>query len=177
MGKFLQPILSQTCFGKTASNQKRAHFVQGQGAMSQAYWMSGKAGQRGHLYKMRLLWRVFSCVRRPNTGYFLYQFSAAAAGFFHSRPASSPMTKPRRTVVTKDSRITATNAMPRLNLPRVNAAMTRTVVSHIARIPAQTAAGSQGRFSPGTAKAAAVPPRQKKQGAGRPFRRIPRSAK
>ena len=65
MGKFLQPILSRTPFGKTASHQKRAHFVQRQGALPWAYWMSDKAAQRSRLCKMRLLWRVFSCVRRP----------------------------------------------------------------------------------------------------------------
>ena len=70
MRVFLQPILSRTCFGKTASHQKRADFVQSQDAAPQAYSMSGKVPQRRFLRKSRLLWRVFSCVRRPKGGSF-----------------------------------------------------------------------------------------------------------
>ena len=70
MRRFLQPILSRTCFGKTASHQKRADFAQSQDAPPQAYSMSGKATQRRIPRKIHLLWRVFSCVRRPNAGSF-----------------------------------------------------------------------------------------------------------
>ena len=46
MRAFLQPISARIYFGKTASHRKSARFVQSQGALPQAYWMSVKAAQR-----------------------------------------------------------------------------------------------------------------------------------
>ena len=46
MRALLQPISARIYFGKTASHRKSARFVQSQGALPQAYWMSVKAAQR-----------------------------------------------------------------------------------------------------------------------------------
>ena len=46
--------------------------VRGQGAAAQAYFVYTKPSQRRHSCLLRLFWRVFSCVNRPNVAVFVH---------------------------------------------------------------------------------------------------------
>ena len=46
--------------------------VRGQGAAAQAYFVYTKPSQRRHSCLLRLFWRVFSCVSRPNVAVFVH---------------------------------------------------------------------------------------------------------